>query len=587
MKTRVLILFLFLFLSIGQAFSFINVNGLSIQKRFDHQGGISGYYLGDVAAFGGKVYNRMWKGGYAKNIGDYGSYSIVDYDSGDVFYNIGQTVLRFGNGLKVPYSLASTEDGLVFIGDIGANQIISLMNTGSVLQLITNINFTAPMDIYINNNTVFVINNYESKVYCFNMDLTPLAGISSFNITELPVAVSADSSYVYVLTSDSVLKYQRSGKFVSSYPIDYNINPADLDVDFYRNTYILDKTGYVHKYDTCGNYVCTLLNPGQGDYQIQNPTGMFIQDGNLTVFDEIGMKIYSISANVINITTTPQGFLSGASGANNTINYSLSEDGWVTIEILDANSNPIKLLMLSTYQQAGNRQINWDGKDDSGNPLTPGTYSISIQVQEQYASFNTDVKTTPIQIKAPPSVNYTWLSSQSITVGNSLLALKFNVSDPMNVDFSIQNDKNSYHISTGSYQGDGLSFYNYVSQVIPDGFYQAVLSGTTADGYTCQAQTNIIIHNFPLSLQVVNSMAGFNPNTSNEQITLIASEDASIIFSLPDGTVLYSSPISGGSNTITWNGKTTNGNLLADGTYNVNVILYLANIDSAQSEFKH
>lgn len=49
--------------------------------------------------------------------------------------------------------------------------------------------------------------------------------------------------------------------------------------------------------------------------------------------------------------------------------------GSVTVQVLDSNGNVVRSLPLGS-QSAGLAQFNWDGKDDSGNALASGTYTL-------------------------------------------------------------------------------------------------------------------------------------------------------------------------------------------------------------------
>jgi len=49
--------------------------------------------------------------------------------------------------------------------------------------------------------------------------------------------------------------------------------------------------------------------------------------------------------------------------------------GSVTVQVVDANGNVVRNLPLGS-QSAGLAQFSWDGKDDNGNALAAGTYSL-------------------------------------------------------------------------------------------------------------------------------------------------------------------------------------------------------------------
>jgi flagellar basal-body rod modification protein FlgD len=49
--------------------------------------------------------------------------------------------------------------------------------------------------------------------------------------------------------------------------------------------------------------------------------------------------------------------------------------GSVTVQVLDSNGNVVRNMALGS-QSAGLSQFSWDGKDDNGNALGAGTYTV-------------------------------------------------------------------------------------------------------------------------------------------------------------------------------------------------------------------
>lgn len=61
-----------------------------------------------------------------------------------------------------------------------------------------------------------------------------------------------------------------------------------------------------------------------------------------------------------------------------TLTYKLSEACVVSIQIYDSQGNLVKTLLSVTTQQAGTYKIKWDGSNNSGGKVTPGTYTCKI-----------------------------------------------------------------------------------------------------------------------------------------------------------------------------------------------------------------
>ena len=124
-----------------------------------------------------------------------------------------------------------------------------------------------------------------------------------------------------------------------------------------------------------------------GDYEIaritvSNPAGIRLVDGILT--DIYG---YSISpALVVNIAETgriPGSFYLSQNVPNpftdgTIIRYALPTSKWVELSIYDAAGRKVRTLV-NGLQTAGYKAVKWDGKDDAGRRVAPGTYFCRLQ----------------------------------------------------------------------------------------------------------------------------------------------------------------------------------------------------------------
>ncbi len=70
------------------------------------------------------------------------------------------------------------------------------------------------------------------------------------------------------------------------------------------------------------------------------------------------------------------------SGVPTTINTTLSgAASAVTVTINDANGKTVRTLRMGAYDK-GDAQIAWDGRDDGGNALPTGTYSVKVAAND-------------------------------------------------------------------------------------------------------------------------------------------------------------------------------------------------------------
>ena len=69
-------------------------------------------------------------------------------------------------------------------------------------------------------------------------------------------------------------------------------------------------------------------------------------------------------------------------GSSSTINYNLGKNAaTVAVSVLDANGKTVKTINAGA-QNSGSNSVSWDGTDNSGTLLTPGTYSFSIAAKD-------------------------------------------------------------------------------------------------------------------------------------------------------------------------------------------------------------
>ena len=68
-------------------------------------------------------------------------------------------------------------------------------------------------------------------------------------------------------------------------------------------------------------------------------------------------------------------------GSSATLDYSISKEGNVSINILDANQNVVRRLFPGE-QAVGNHSFVWDGKDGNGASVPNGSYSYEVLAQD-------------------------------------------------------------------------------------------------------------------------------------------------------------------------------------------------------------
>lgn len=583
MRKSIILMLLFIFAGLNFLSALVNADGLVIQKRFDHNGNSDGYYLGDNALLGHPVYNRISKGGCSKYIGEYGSYVMVDWVSQDLFYTIGQSVKRYKGSLEKPYSLFATDNGLVYVGDILKDQVTLLSNTGSVLEYKISASVPQPRDIYTYQNKVYVASASERKIFSYDKALNPITGfqgLNSFIVKDVPIAVCADGGYISVLTRLEIQVYDEQGQYLFAYPLEAGIIPVDIDTDYYRNVYVLDEQGLIHKYRD-NKYVCSLLAPGNGDYQLNSPNGFSIDRGlgNIVVTDDTGVKIYYISTAVLNVESIFGDFVSGIGENSNTIGFTLAEDAWVTLNIKNDQNQIVKTLVYETYRTAGAHQVYWNGNDNAGNTLPSGSYKVSIKAVEKYSAFNTTVQEIIVPLKAAPTVTINYLYNKIVDDANPVIMMQVTASEAMNVSLALAGNGKQTVLCNSDFNGFGMLLYDMNENYLEDGEYRAILTGKTANGRICSTSTNIYINLHPLQLAFSQLDYTVSPQLTDVHLDITSSEYANAELTLSNGQTVLSSQLTAGENQLVWNCSDASGTVLPDGIHTLKLKAFQSDVD--------
>ena len=148
MKRFVIILILIITASLN-AFSITKINNLALKQRLDHDGGRSGYHLGDTALLGFQLYSSP--AGFCENesIGDIGTMLMVDTAWNKFVYNYIKTEVKdlffisisyeipsatsFYYNFLNPWDIVGTDYGVNFVSDKGKHRIVKIQNNNRIL----------------------------------------------------------------------------------------------------------------------------------------------------------------------------------------------------------------------------------------------------------------------------------------------------------------------------------------------------------------------------------------------------------------------------------------------------------------------
>lgn len=199
--------------------------------------------------------------------------------------------------------------------------------------------------------------------------------------------------------------------------------------------------------------------------------------------------------------------------------YNLSRPGTVMVTIYDSDGNEIRSLYPG-QQDAGNYNISWDGKDNSGNNVPDGSYTFTVMANSG-SGF----------AKVPTTITGT-VDSIVYNNGKQYLQVKGTLLDP---DSLIQVSNSSEP------QNNAASITDYLGKTITSSQPLASVENGSVAGNSCSfdldSKQNVVVRIYNSGGQVVKTISIDSKNTSQ------------------------------GTNTIDWDGTDDSNNKVPDGLY--------------------
>ena len=176
-------------------------------------------------------------------------------------------------------------------------------------------------------------------------------GISNFTFTPNPVNISQGDSIRWVLVSGIHTTTSGTGCV------------SDL---FWDSGTMVSGDTFVLHFDTTGNipYFCSFHCNSYNMTGTVNVQGVGVEEESK--FESQGLKFEIL-----------QNYPNPSRGSTN-IRYSLAERSPVKIEVFDLVGRRVRTLV-NSHQQAGQKQVEWNGEDDLGQPLNTGIYFIRYE----------------------------------------------------------------------------------------------------------------------------------------------------------------------------------------------------------------
>lgn len=344
---------------------------------------------------------------------------IIDPEWNRIVYGNMEKWIKTYN-VQGPSAIAVDADGNVFVGEPANRRVLVLKLVGSGddvdLQHRHQIgNITNPTDIALSDNGtpfntnddyVYIADASQNKIFKYTAGANRNSLVATFAGFTTPTSIAvgrwngANESILYVV--DKVAKRIRvfddeggSLFLLREFRGDYSQYFTSIKTDHFGNVYVVDNVNSkVLKFTS----TLDLLDAEGGDEtfaalgNIDVPFGKIVVDGEgsyWTGFDQLfaverwddasGAQRRKLGLKLKNIDFRADPDVSGVSN-----NFVLTDVGNVNVRIYDENKRLVRTLT-SSWMNAGQKNLQWDRRNDEGAQVPAGTYRYEIGASSVYS----------------------------------------------------------------------------------------------------------------------------------------------------------------------------------------------------------
>ncbi len=321
--------------------------------------------------------------------------------------------------------------------------------------------------------------------------------------------------------------------------------------------------------DSDGNLV------GEGVYSIK----VMAEDSAQRSGEAVGDVTAGYLAAISNVSADPETFAPTPDGiAGTTIGFDLSAGANVKVIILNG-SVPVKTIAAGNLD-AGSQSVTWNGLSDSGNPVSDGTYTFTIEASSPTVpTFVSRSQGTVTVESGPPTLTGLTVSPYVVRIGSPAY-FRYTLSEPADVTAQILNksgdvvrDFAAESKTAGGYYTINWDTGNNGDNPVPSGDYIFKISAIDNSGGAGSAELAFQAGAVPVFTSVYAEPQVFNA-ADGEQTTLYytLSEPSYVTVKVINstGTVVRTlcayKEVASGLNTIAWDGASNTGQV-TDGNY--------------------
>lgn len=317
----------------------------------------------------------------------------------------------------------------IFAADASNNRIVklrydwrpeyqSIINDGAItgngLELPQDLDINNGYDFYPDTNDYLWVLNGNSQIKRFTFAGTLMKTYGSYGNGQgqfcrptavacgrnafIPGAPGANNTHIYVADRGNnrlvwLIKWTGSEDIVWQKEIFLDKDIVDLDVDNWGQIWAVDRTnGQFIKYTYDLLPLCTFGSSGFGVNQFWRPesfsnTGGYLGCGNASVVeswgDSSGGQYFTIATDVIDFSV-----YSDSNHWTHSANYMLVDPAYIYVQIYNESGALVRTIELGLLQNSGSTLKWWDGKNDAGQKVASGNYSMKVSAVSVYRNIN-------------------------------------------------------------------------------------------------------------------------------------------------------------------------------------------------------
>jgi hypothetical protein len=338
-----------------------------------------------------------------------------------ILYNEGLIKLKtfgeFGTGegqFWSPHGIAATITGNVYVADTGNDRIVRLKSDGKDLRYVSAFGgfglapgeFDNPMGVAVDaHNKVYVTDMSNNRVQVFDSSGVFLNQFGA-DYLDNPTAIAVldgDDPWTFYRQSFLVV-VDESGKRLTKFLLtgarknsitykDLNLETSKFAyaaIDYYNNVYLTDSINCcIHKLDKNLRPIVSFGRKGTKEKEFQYPTGIAIwkRFGQVFILDQVGAQYYWVG-----VDAYLKGFFPPEFGQKDrpgtTVSVYITEPAFVDMKLYGEDGSLVRELLPEFREFPFENSIVWDGLDNKGHFVAPGTYTLKISVEATYSSKN-------------------------------------------------------------------------------------------------------------------------------------------------------------------------------------------------------